>query len=102
MSNNGAFFSKTFYVSGFPAQKTFWYKKREIGVFMTCIFEHQVQGIPHFLPKGKSKWLNNHTPAYSRIICQSTLNYQVVIPLRIIFLTACNFFTHIQGNSNQT
>src|SRR5580698_1799430 len=98
MSHNGAFLGKSLHMSGFLAEETLWNEQGEIGVHVAGILEHLIKLVAHFLPQAKSIGLDHHAAFYVRMVRQTALDHQVIVPLRIILLTARNFFTHKMGS----
>src|SRR5688572_6220185 len=95
MSNNGTLFCKSFCILFFRFKQALWYKQGKISILVPGILKHLVELSLHILPKRIAIRLNNHTTTHRTVICQSCLYNQVVVPLGIIFLHACNFLTHL-------
>ncbi len=85
---HGALLGKAFYVLGLAAQKRFRDKQREVSVLHAGLLEHTVEGLLHLLPNGIAVGLDYHTAAHGALLCKVCLDYQLVIPLRVVF---CSF-----------
>ncbi len=85
MGDDSTLFGKTFDVLSFFRQKRLGDKEREIGVFVTCFFQHAVQGIAQFLPQGISIGTDDHRTAHWRVVCQLCASYNIDVPLGVIF-----------------
>jgi hypothetical protein len=82
-------------MTGLFTEKRLWDKKWEISIAVARFFELGIQSIPHPLPNGKAIRLNYHTASYGRVIGQAGFDYQIIVPLRIIFISGRYFFCHV-------
>ena len=61
---------------------------------MTCFLEHPVKFMLHLLPDGITVWLDHHTASDCRTLSQISLDYEIIIPLRIIIRPFGYLFCH--------
>ena len=84
---HGTFFRESLNMLRLLAQEGFRDEKRKICVLVTGFLEHLVQLALHLLPDSIAPRLDHHTSPDSGILCQSGLYDQIVIPLRVVFLS---------------
>jgi len=86
VGDHGALLGKAFHVVGLFREERLGDEEREIGVLVPRVLKHLVQGRLHFLPDGIAVRLDYHAAAYGRIFGQTSLDHQVVVPLRVVVL----------------
>ncbi len=77
-------------------------EEREVGVLVTCFLEHIIQLALHLLPDGVAVRFDHHAAAHGGVLRQIGFDYQVEVPLRIVFTTGrklLQFFSHYRENS---
>ena len=89
---DGTLLGEAFDMAGLFREKRLGNEEREVGVFMPCLLEHFVQRRLHLLPDGIAIGLDDHAPAHRRVLGQTGLYYQVVVPLRIVVLRLGHVF----------
>ena len=89
MRYDSTFFRETFDMLGLTAEKRLRYKQREICILVTCLLEHIVKLTLHFFPYSVAIRLDNHTSAHGRLFREISLDYEFVIPLRVIVRSFC-------------
>ena len=75
-------------------------EEREVGVLMSRILEHLVQSVVHLLPDGIAVGFDDHTSAHGRILGQSRLDDQVVVPLRVVVVGLGQLFEFLCHNAD--
>ena len=79
---------------GLPRQEGLGNEQGEICILVPGFPEHVIERLAHVLPQRTAVRANYHTPAHRRVIGQLRMLHNVEIPLRIIFLAACNNIGH--------
>ena len=69
MRNHGAFFGKAFGVFFFFFEEAFGDEQREIGIDVTCFFEHIIELTLHFLPDGIAIGFDDHATFHGAMLC---------------------------------
>ena len=69
---------------GLPAEETLGDEKREVSVLDAGFLEHPVQDALHLFPDSVAVGLDDHAAAHGRLLGQIGLDYEVVIPLRVV------------------
>ena len=59
-------------------------RRGEIGVLHARFLEHSVKSLLHALPYGITVGLDDHAAAHRRLLGKVGLDYQVVVPLRVV------------------
>ena len=58
---HGAFLGESFSIFFFFFEQAFGHKQREIGIHVTCFFEHVIELSLHFFPNGIAIGFDDHT-----------------------------------------
>ena len=64
-----AFFGESFGVFFFFFEEAFGNEQREIGIHVTCFFEHIIELTLHFLPNGITIGFDNHATFHGTVFC---------------------------------
>ena len=94
MGDYGALFRKAGHVLGLAAEEGLRDEQREIGILHAALLEHSVEDALHFLPYRISVRFYHHTSPDRRLFCEVSLDYKVVVPLRVVFGPLGYFFCH--------
>ena len=86
MCNYGTLLSEALNVACLAREERLRDEEWEVCVLVSCLLEHAVKDIVHLLPDGIAIGLDYHTTTYCRVLSKTRLEYQVVIPLRVVLV----------------
>ncbi|MNL39106.1 hypothetical protein D3C87_1613640 [compost metagenome] len=85
MSHDRTFFGEALNVFGFFFQEAKWDQKREIGIYVACIFEHAIKDGLHVFPNSVAPRFNHHATTNWRVFRHVSGGDDLLVPLWIVF-----------------
>ena len=85
-------------------EKALGNEQREIGVAVSRLLEHVIEGALHSLPDAVAIWSNDHAAADGRIVGELRAEHDLVVPGAEIFRTRCELLLvcHVLGSETKS